>query len=159
MTPVPRRVALVTGAASGIGAAIAVALARRSFDVAVNYRESRTSAEQVVADCTAAGARAILAPGDVADEVQVIRMVDTIRTSFGRLDVVCNNAGTTVAKGPKDFDQIAVEEWDRVFGTNVRGLFLVAKHTRTLLQAGQEPCMVNTASIVGLRPGAQPLPY
>ena len=159
MTPVPRRVALVTGAASGIGAAIAVALARHSFDVAVNYRESRASAEQVVASCRLAGARALLVQCDVADESQVIRMVDTIKTSLGRLDVVCNNAGTTVPKGPKDFDQITVGEWDRVFGTNVRGLFLVAKHTKTLLQAGQDPCMVNVASIVGLRPGAQPLPY
>ncbi|MDP7093870.1 MAG: SDR family oxidoreductase, partial [Gammaproteobacteria bacterium] len=101
----------------------------------------------------------LLVQCDVSDEAGVQAMVAEVESRFGRLDVVCNNAGTSIETLAKDFDQVSVEEWDRVMAVNVRGLFLVAKHTKALLMNGVDPCMVNTASIVGLRPGAQPLPY
>jgi 3-oxoacyl-[acyl-carrier protein] reductase len=79
--------------------------------------------------------------------------------AFGGLDALINNAGTTIATPPKDMDGVSVEDWDRVFAVNVRGLFLVTRAAVPLLRRGDNPCIVNTASIVGLRPGPQPLPY
>jgi 3-oxoacyl-[acyl-carrier protein] reductase len=154
-----RQVALVTGSSSGIGAAVARALARARYAVVVNYSHNAGGARETVAACAAAGAETLLVQADVAAEAEVVAMMNRIRETFGRLDVVCSNAGMSIKVPPKAFDQIAVEEWDRVFAVNVRGLFLVAKHAKALLFEAPAPCMVNTASIVGLRPGAQPLPY
>jgi len=85
-------------------------------------------------------------------------MLEQIRETFGRLDVLINNAGTTTETKPKDFEGMTVEEWDRVFAVNVRGLFLVTRAALPMLRVSKG-CIVNTASIVGLRPGPQPLPY
>jgi len=154
-----RRVALVTGSSSGIGAEVAKALAGAGYNIVVNYSRSAEAANITVAACNAAGSDTLLVQCDVSDEAGVQAMVAEVESRFGRLDVVCNNAGTSIETLAKDFDQVSVEEWDRVMAVNVRGLFLVAKHTKALLMNGVDPCMVNTASIVGLRPGAQPLPY
>jgi 3-oxoacyl-[acyl-carrier protein] reductase len=154
-----RRVALVTGSSSGIGAEVAKALAGAGYNIVVNYSRSAEAANTTVAACNAAGSDTLLVQCDVSDEAGVQAMMAEVESRFGRLDVVCNNAGTSIETLAKDFDQVSVEEWDRVMAVNVRGLFLVAKHTKALLMNGVDPCMVNTASIVGLRPGAQPLPY
>jgi 3-oxoacyl-[acyl-carrier protein] reductase len=154
-----KRVALVTGSSSGIGAAVAISLATAGFDVVVNYGKSAAAAATTVAACKTAGSDTLLVQCDVSNEASVEAMIAAIKTRYGRLDVVCSNAGVSIDIPPKAFHKISIEEWDRVFGVNVRGLFLVAKHARALLMEGEDPCMVNTASIVGLRPGAQPLPY
>jgi 3-oxoacyl-[acyl-carrier protein] reductase len=73
--------------------------------------------------------------------------------------VLINNAGTTTEVGPKDFDGVKVEDWNRVFAVNVLGLFLVTRASTPLLLESPNGCIVNTCSIAGLRPGAQPLPY
>jgi 3-oxoacyl-[acyl-carrier protein] reductase len=156
---VDRRVALVTGSSSGIGAAVARTLAQAGYQVVVNYGHNAEGARATAAACAAAGAAPLVVQADVADEASVAGLIARIRETYGRLDVVCSNAGTTIKVPPQQFDQIAVEDWDRVFAVNVRGLFLVAKHAKALLLGAPAPCMVNTASIVGLRPGAQPLPY
>jgi 3-oxoacyl-[acyl-carrier protein] reductase len=85
-------------------------------------------------------------------------MLKQVEDSFGRLDVLINNAGTTASWKPKDLDTLSLDEWDRVFAVNVRGLFQVTRAAAPLLRKAQG-CVVNTASIVGLRPGPQPLPY
>ncbi len=154
-----KRVALVTGASTGIGRAEAVALAKAGYDVAINYARSAAEAEKTAALCEEAGAETLLVQADVATEADVIAMIDAIREKFGRLDVLCNNAGTTTEGLAWQFEQIEVEDWDRVFGVNVRGVFLVTKHAAPLLKASDDACIVNTNSIVGARPGPQALPY
>ena len=153
-----RPVALVTGAATGIGRSAVIALARAGHDVIVNYSRSEDAARETAAAAEAAGARTLLHRADVSDEAAVQGMLDACRAQFGRLDVLINNAGTTVQVGIKDLDGLSVEQWDRVFAVNVRGLFLVTRAAAPLLKAARG-CIVNTASIVGLRPGPQPLPY
>src|ERR1700720_3648913 len=85
-------------------------------------------------------------------------MLGGVEQEFGRLDALVNNAGTTTEVKPKDFDAMTAEEWDRVFAVNVRGMFQVTRAAAPLLKEARGS-IVNTASIVGLRPGPQPLPY
>lgn len=156
------RAALVTGSASGIGSAAAIALARAGYDVAVNYSRSEDAARKTAAACEAAGkehgVRTIIHKCDVADNGEVNAMVEACRAAFGRLDVLVNNAGITAPTPIKDMDALDFDDWDRVFAVNVRGLVQVTKAASPLLKAARG-CIVNTASIVGLRPGPQPLAY
>ncbi len=154
-----RPVALVTGASTGIGRAEAVALAKAGYDVAINYARSAGEAKKTAAACEAAGAATLLVPCDVADESAVKSMISAIKERFGRLDVLCNNAGTSITKLAWKFEEVTVEEWDRVFDVNVKGVFLVTKHAAPLLRQSKNANIINTNSFVGARPGPQPLPY
>jgi 3-oxoacyl-[acyl-carrier protein] reductase len=86
-------------------------------------------------------------------------MFAQVEVQFGHLDALVNNAGTTAKWKVKDLESLDLAEWDRTFAVNVRGLFQVTRAAVTLLKKGHNPSIVNTASIVGLRPGPQPLPY
>ena len=151
--------ALVTGAASGIGRSAAVALAKNGYDVVVNYSRSEEAAKITAQQAEAAGARTLVYRCDVSDDAGVRAMVATTEKEFGRLDVLINNAGTTVDVEPKNFEEMTVEGWNRVFAVNVLGLFLVTRAAAPLLKKSPNGCVVNTCSIAGLRPSAQPLPY
>jgi len=153
-----RKVALVTGAATGIGASAVLALARAGYDVAVNYSSSEKAARETAAQAEKLGAKTLVIKCDVADEAGVRAMLASVKKTFGRLDVLINNAGTTASWKPKDLETLSLEEWDRVFAVNVRGLFQVTRAAAPMLKEAKG-CIVNTASIVGLRPGPQPLPY
>ena len=153
-----RKAALVTGGATGIGKAAVLSLARAGYDVVLNYASSEKAARETAADAEAAGARTLLIKCDVADEPGVRAMLAQVDATFGRLDALVNNAGTTAKWKPRDLETLSLEEWDRVFAVNVRGLFQVTRAAVPLLKASKGS-IVNTASIVGLRPGPQPLPY
>ncbi len=154
-----RPVALVTGAARGIGRSTALACAREGFDVVLNFSRSRDATEAVAREVMATGARAELYQADVADEPAVRAMLDMVRETFGRLDALVNNAGTTISTPPSDLEALSMDEWDRVFAVNVRGTFQVTRAAVPLLRGSAQAAVVNLASIVGLRPGPQPFPY
>ncbi len=153
-----RPAALVTGAATGIGRAAAVALAEAGYDVAINYSRSESAARETAAVAQAKGAKTLLFKCDVSDDGPVRKMLAAVGQEFGRLDALVNNAGITSNIKPGDFEAMTAEEWDRVFAVNVRGMFQVTRAAAPLLKAAHGS-VVNTASIVGLRPGPQPLPY
>ena len=159
MTAGARPVALVTGAARGIGRSSALELARQGYDVVVNYSRSAEAAERVAAEVRELGARALLCQADVAEEAAVVKMVEELRAEFGRLDALVNNAGVTVSTPPTDLDGLSMADWDRVFAVNVRGTFQVTRACVPLLRESGRAAVVNLASIVGLRPGPQPFPY
>ena len=154
-----KRVALVTGASTGIGRAEAVALAKSGYDVAINYSRSAGEAKKTAEECERAGAATLLLQGDVADEAAVVAMLQKLKERFGRLDVLCNNAGTSITPLARDFEKVSAEDWDRVFAVNVKGVFLVTKHAAPLLRQSDNAHIIMTNSIVGARPGPQPLPY
>lgn len=156
--PQAKPVALVTGAATGIGRAAAVALSAAGFDVAINFSRSEQAARDTALLAQATGAKTLLFQCDVSDDPKVRQMLAAVEREFGRLDALVNNAGTTSNIKPGDFEGMTAEEWDRVFAVNVRGLFQVTRAAAPLLKAARGS-IVNTASIVGLRPGPQPLPY
>ena len=152
-------VGLVTGAATGIGRAAALALAKNGYDVVINFSRSEDAAKATARDAEMAGARALLYRCDVSDDPSARAMLAAAEKEFGRLDVLINNAGTTIDVEPKNLDAVKVEDWNRVFAVNVLGLFLVTRAAVPLLRKSPSGCIVNTCSIAGLRPSAQPLPY
>jgi 3-oxoacyl-[acyl-carrier protein] reductase len=153
-----KKTALVTGAATGIGRSAVLALARAGYDVALNYSSSEAAARETAAAAQQLGARTLVVRCDVSDEAGVRAMLASVASEFQRLDVLINNAGTTARWKPKDLETLSLDEWDRVFAVNVRGLFQVTRASIKLLRESNG-CVINTASIVGLRPGPQPLPY
>jgi 3-oxoacyl-[acyl-carrier protein] reductase len=154
-----RPTALVTGASTGIGRAAAIALAKNGYDVVINYSRSEDAAATTARQAQAAGVRTLLYRCDVSDDAAVRGMLATTENEFGRLDVLINNAGTTVDVEPKNLEGMTIEDWNRVFNVNVLGLFLVTRAAVSLLKKSPNGCIVNTCSIAGLRPSAQPLPY
>jgi 3-oxoacyl-[acyl-carrier protein] reductase len=154
-----RKKALVTGGATGIGRSAVLALAKAGYDVAINYGSSAKAAQELAAEVERLGGKALLVKCDVSDEPAVRAMMKQIEEAFGHLDALVNNAGTTAKWKVKDLESLDLDEWDRVFAVNVRGLFQVTRAAVPLLKKGTNPAVVNTASIVGLRPGPQPLPY
>jgi 3-oxoacyl-[acyl-carrier protein] reductase len=154
-----RKKALVTGGGTGIGKSAVLALAKAGYDVAINYASSAQAAKETEKEAQALGAKTLLLQCDVSDEKAVRAMLAQVEKSFGHLDALISNAGTTAKWKVKDLESLDMEEWDRTFAVNVKGLFQVVRASVPLLKKGTNPCIVNTASIVGLRPGPQPLPY
>jgi 3-oxoacyl-[acyl-carrier protein] reductase len=124
MNTLNKKIALVTGASKGIGAAIAKAFGAEGATVIVNYVTSEAGADKTVAAIVSAGGKAIAIQGDFSKEDDIVRVYDIIRETYGTLDVLVNNAGV-YAYGP--IEQVTVEEFQRQFGVNVLGLLLSSK--------------------------------
>lgn len=154
-----RKKALVTGGATGIGRSAVLALARAGYDVAIVYGASEAAAQRVAAEARDLGAQTLVLQCDVSDDAAVRHTLNAVGEAFGHLDALVNNAGTTANWKVKDLESLDLAEWDRTFAVNVRGTFQVSRAAVPLLRKGTQPSIVNTASIVGLRPGPQPLPY
>jgi 3-oxoacyl-[acyl-carrier protein] reductase len=124
MSDLHGKVAVVTGASKGIGAAIARALSAAGAAVVVNYSSSKDGAERVVAEIAAKGGKAVAIQGDVAKPAEVARLFDETKKAFGRLDVLVNNAGVYKYV---PLDQITAEEYRRQFDINVLGTLLATR--------------------------------
>src|SRR5690348_17172026 len=122
-----RKVALVTGSATGIGRATAMTLATNGYDVVVNYSHSGAAANETAQQCSASGSTSLLIQADVSDDAQVRRMLATIEAEYHRLDALVNVAGTTVLTAQEDLEAISPEDFDRIFAVNVKGVFLVTR--------------------------------
>jgi 3-oxoacyl-[acyl-carrier protein] reductase/pteridine reductase len=138
--------ALVTGGARRIGREIALTLARAGADVAITYRNSQAEARQTVEEIEALGCRSLAVHCDVRSETSVGAALATLASSFGRLDVLVNNAAV-FASAP--LEQISLDAWDNVFETNVRGPFSVAREALPHLRAA-EGRIVNIGSLGGI---------
>jgi 3-oxoacyl-[acyl-carrier protein] reductase len=148
MSDLKGKVAVVTGASKGIGAAIAKALGAAGAAVVVNYASSKTDAAHVVADITAKGGKAITVQGDVAKPADVERLFDETKKAFGRLDVLVNNAGVYKYV---PIEQTAAEEFNRQFNTNVLGTLLAIKEAVKHFGPGGGS-IINMSSVVSLKP-------
>ena len=124
MADLKHRVALVTGGSRGIGAGIAVALARAGADVAVNYRERADAAEAVCVDIAGLGRKSIPVKADVSVAAEVKRMVAEVEANLGPVDILINNAG--IAQ-PRELEEITETEWDEVLTVNLKSVFLVTQ--------------------------------
>ncbi|WP_226996601.1 SDR family NAD(P)-dependent oxidoreductase [Thermococcus sp. 5-4] len=138
------KVALVTGAGRGIGRAIAVALAAKGVNVAVNYAHSRDKAEETAELCRSHGVDAIVVKADVSSREEVRKMVEEVIDHFGRIDILVNNAGI-LGKALKPME-VTDDDWDAVLGVNLKGAFIVTQEVLRYMKKGK---IVNIASIAG----------
>lgn len=127
------RVAIVTGASRGIGATVAQRLAKDGFAVAVNYASSSTEADALVAELTAAGARAIAVKADVSKADEVRRMFETTEQQLGKVDVLVNNAGVLKTLPLSDTSDAL---YDQTFDINVRGTFNTLREAAARMNDG-----------------------
>ncbi len=146
MTNLTGKTALVTGGSRGIGAAIAKRLAADGANVAITYAQGAAAAAQVVSAIEGAGGHAIAIQADAADAKAVTAAVERAVSTFGRLDVLVNNAGTAI---PKPFEETTLEEMDRVIDINLRGVFVATQAALRHLQDGGR--IITIGSCVGER--------
>lgn len=141
------KTALVTGASRGIGAAIAKKLAARGFMVIINYGHSSAAAEEVKNQIEQAGGQAVLMQGDVSSGDDVDRMFKDIKKTWGRLDVLVNNAGIN-----RDTLLVRMKEdqWDAVLSTDLKSVFFTIKAAASLMMRQRSGSIINIASVVGI---------
>ena len=138
--------ALVTGASSGIGRGIAVALAAVGADVAVNYRSNAAGAEETARHVRAVGQRALCIQADVGDPAQVAAMFGRFDTKLGPIDILIANAGH--GSPSKPLHETSWDEWERVLRSNLHGVFLCgAEAARRMIREGKGGRIVNISSV------------
>jgi 3-oxoacyl-[acyl-carrier protein] reductase len=151
MGKLTNKVAVVTGASKGIGAAIAKQLAADGASVVVNYATSREGADKVVAEITAAGGKAIAVGASVAKEADIATLFAETKNAYGKVDILVNNAGVY---GFAPLEQVTADEYRRQYDTNVLGLLLTTKAALTHFPA-VGGSVINISSIVStLAPAA-----
>jgi 3-oxoacyl-[acyl-carrier protein] reductase len=143
------KVAIVTGAGSGFGEGIAARFAQEGAKVLVNDINA-DAGERVAGAIRKAGGSAQFVQGDVTRDADWARLVQSAQSTFGRLDVVVNNAGWTHRKKP--FLEVTEAEFDRVYAVNVKSVYLSARHALPTFRRQGGGCFVNIASTAGLRP-------
>src|ERR1700726_1935430 len=142
MTKLANKVALVTGGSRGIGAAIAKRLAADGASVAITYAKDASAAAAVVRVIERAGGKAVAIQADAANAEAVKGAVEKAVSTYGRLDVLVNNAGTAI---PKPFEEATLEEMDRVIDINVRGVFATTQAALKHLKDGGRIIMIGSA--------------
>lgn len=147
MTSQTNKVAIVTGASRGIGAAVAARLAKDGFTVVVNYSGSQAEAEAVVRKIEAAGGRALAAKADVSDPAAMRRLFDSAEAAFGGIDVLVNNAGIMQVTKLADSDDAM---FDRHVAVNLKGAFNGMREAANRLRNGGRIINFST-SVIGLR--------
>ncbi|HEY9034915.1 MAG TPA: glucose 1-dehydrogenase [Pseudomonadales bacterium] len=140
-------VALVTGAAAGIGKATALAFARAGCDVVLADRDEPRG-RQAAAEVEALGRQALFVTTDMADAAQITALHQAIMARFGRLDIACNNAGIEGERGATADCSLA--NFDRVIAINLRGVFVCMKEQLAIMAAQGSGAIVNIASVAGL---------
>jgi 3-oxoacyl-[acyl-carrier protein] reductase len=154
----PRKVALVTGSATGAGRAIALRFAAQGLAVAINYSRSEAEARETLAAVERHGVPALLCQADVADDAAVRAMVARVRDELGGLDVLVNNAGTTHFIDHADLEAVTESVWDDIFSVNVRGAFQCVRAAVPLLK-DRKGAVVNVTSVAGLLGQGSSIPY
>jgi 3-oxoacyl-[acyl-carrier protein] reductase len=154
----PRKVALITGSATGVGRACAVRFAAQGLAVAVNYSRSEKEAEETLAAVKKHGVPAILCRATVADDVAVRAMVARCRDELGGLDVLVNNAGTTHFIDHADLEALTDAVWDEIFQVNLKGTFYACRAALPLLRE-RGGSIVNVTSVAGLQGQGSSIPY
>jgi NAD(P)-dependent dehydrogenase (short-subunit alcohol dehydrogenase family) len=154
---------IVTGAATGLGAATAAMLARDGARIVINYASSQKEAEATADLCRAAGGEVVVVQGDVSRDEDCKRIV-AAAAPWGRLDALINNAGTTKHMAHNKLDGLSAEDFQRLFAVNTIGPYQMVRAARELLEAGanasgQASAVVNVSSIAGLNGGGSSVAY
>jgi NAD(P)-dependent dehydrogenase (short-subunit alcohol dehydrogenase family) len=149
------RVALITGADSGIGRAVAIAFAREGADVLISYLNEDQDARDTARLVTDAGRRAVTVGGDISDEAHCRQLVERTVQEFGKIDVLVNNAA--FQRTYQGIEEISSEEWDYTFRTNIYAMFHLTKAALPHMSPGG--AIINTTSIQSYQPSPSLLAY
>ena len=146
--------AIVTGSASGLGAATAAILAKGGARIVINYSSSQKEAEQTADLCRSAGGEVVVVQGDVSRD-EDCRKIAAAAAPWGRLDALINNAGVTKHMAHNNLDGLSAEDFQRLFGVNTIGPFQMVRAARSLLEAGatasgRAAAVVNVSSVAGI---------
>ena len=144
-----RKVILITGSSSGIGAELAMIAAENAYNVLVSYNSNRAGGEAVAEQCRQRGVEAVVVAADVADDSSCRDLVAAAKQQWGRLDSLVNNAGVTTFCPHDDLDGLEAEDFQRIYATNTIGAFQMARAAAPMLKASRGT-IVNVASIAGV---------
>jgi NAD(P)-dependent dehydrogenase (short-subunit alcohol dehydrogenase family) len=155
--------AIVTGSASGLGAATASILANGGGKIVVNYSNSKKEAEETADLCRKAGAEVLVVQGDVSRDEDCKKIAATA-SGWGRLDILVNNAGTTKHVPHHDLDGLSAEDFQRIYAVNTIGPFQMIRAARSLLEAGAKAsgrpsAVVNVSSVAGISGSGSSVAY
>ena len=145
-----RPVCVVTGSSSGIGAATVRRYAKEGWDVVVNFSRDAAPAEAVAADCRALGATVLVVQANVAVEADCRRLAAQVGATFGRADVLVNNAGTTKFVALKDLDGLEADDFHRIYDVNVIGAYQMVRALLPLLRRQPGAGVVNVSSVASM---------
>ena len=151
------KVALITGADSGIGRAVALAFAREGADVAIAYLSEQEDAQETERLVKEAGRKTILLPGDIGEEAHCQKIVNRCVRELGKLDILVNNAA--YQKSFEDITEITEQELERTFRTNLFAMFFLCKAALRDGVMGKGGAIINTASVQGYDPSPNLMPY
>src|SRR6201991_2073143 len=155
--------AIITGSASGLGAATAAMLAKDGARIVINYSSSQKEAEETADLCRSAGGDVVVVQGDVSRD-EDCRRIAAAAEPWGRLDILINNAGTTKHVPHGDMDGLSAEDFQRLYGVNTIGPFQMVRAARSLLEAGAKAsgntaAVVNISSVAGIHGTGSSIAY
>lgn len=153
------RVAIVTGSATGSGAAIAKNLAEKGARICVNYSRSKERAESTLRDILDFGVEATIFQADVGDEQSVMSMIDHVMDRFGQIDILVNNAGMTHFIPQNDLGSMTDSKWDQIMRVNLKGAFYASKAAMPQLVKSSVGSIVNISSVAGLNGSGSSIAY
>jgi len=153
-----RKVALITGSGTGVGAATALMLAERGFHVVINYSRSEAEAKASQAACQQAGADTLLMQGDVASDADCKALAQAAVDRWGRIDALVNNAGISTFTGAANWDVLDMDTFSRIFAVNSVGAFQMVRACAPHLKA-HKGSVVNVSSIAGALGIGSSVPY
>lgn len=142
-----KRTVLITGSSRGIGKAIALKLAEKDYNIVINFKERKDKADEVVHLIRSKGRDCIAIQADVSDYSQVKKMFDEVFDRFGKVDILINNAGISVYGMLQD---ISIDDWHNVYGTNVNGMFYCTKLATPKMVSQKFGKIINISSMWGL---------
>ncbi|MCW9034771.1 MAG: glucose 1-dehydrogenase [Rhodospirillales bacterium] len=143
-------VTIVTGSATGLGAAIAKQLAKKGCNVVINYTRSQKEAEETVRECEVLGVEALLCQGDVSKDEDCRSIVQQTIDKWGKVDALVNNAGTTKFAAAHDLEALSAEDFQQIYGVNVIGPYQMIRAVTPHMKEAGEGAIVNISSIAGV---------
>jgi 3-oxoacyl-[acyl-carrier protein] reductase len=154
-----KKVCLITGSSSGIGAASAELFAKRGWNVCINYSRKLEPAEAVAARCRSHGAEVIVERADVADNEQCVNIATQVHQRFGRCDALVNNAGTTKFVDIQNLDGLSAEDFQRIFSINVIGAYQMTRAFVPMLKEQPGSSVVMVSSVASLLASGSSIAY
>lgn len=159
MSDADRKVAIITGSATGVGAAAAIMLAERGCNVIINYTRSKDEAEETAAACRARGAEAITVQADVSNDEDCRAMAQAAMDQWGRIDYLINNAARTKFNPYPNLDGVDKDDFLNIYAVNVVGAYQMVRAVEPHMRKQGRGAIVNDSSIGGVTGIASSIPY